>query len=177
MIEFKNVSKTYDNGTKSLKDVSLCIEDGEFVFIVGASGAGKSTLLKILMREEVPSGGTVTINNYNLNTLKKREIPYFRRTLGIVFQDYQLFDNKTVEDNLLFVIDSLGYKPPCAKDEYIAQVLDRVGIPGKSGTFPHMLSGGEKQRVAIARALINNPSVVGGRKTERRHCKGDCLQT
>ena len=122
MIEFKNVSKTYDNGTKALKDISLRIEDGEFVFIVGASGAGKSTLLKILMREEVPSSGTVTINNYNLNTLKKKQIPYFRRTLGIVFQDFRLIPNMSVFDNVAFAMRVIG-----AKEKEIA-VYDKARL-------------------------------------------------
>lgn len=159
MIEFKNVSKTYDNGTKALKDVSLRIEDGEFVFIVGASGAGKSTLLKILMREEVPSGGTVTINNYNLNTLKKREIPYFRRTLGIVFQDFRLIPNMSVFDNVAFAMRVIGAKEKEIRKR-VPYLLSLVGLASKARNLPNELSGGEQQRVALARALVNNAKII-----------------
>lgn len=159
MIEFKNVSKTYDNGTKALKDVSLKIEDGEFVFIVGASGAGKSTLLKILMREEVPSAGTVIINNYNLNKLKKREIPYFRRTLGIVFQDFRLIPNMSVFDNVAFAMRVIGAKEKEIRKR-VPYLLSLVGLASKARNLPNELSGGEQQRVALARALVNNAKMI-----------------
>ncbi len=159
MIEFKNVSKTYDNGTKALKDVSLKIEDGEFVFIVGASGAGKSTLLKILMREEVPSSGTVTINKYNLNTLKKKQIPYFRRTLGIVFQDFRLIPNMSVFDNVAFAMRVIGAKEKEIRKR-VPYLLSLVGLASKARNMPNELSGGEQQRVALARALVNNAKII-----------------
>ena len=108
VIEFKHVSKTYDNGTNALKDVSITINDGEFVFIVGASGAGKSTFLKIIMREQVPNSGSVIINNYDLNKIKKKDIPKFRRTMGIVFQDFRLIPNMTVYDNVAFAMRVIG---------------------------------------------------------------------
>ena len=159
MIEFKNVSKTYDNGTKALKDVSLKIEDGEFVFIVGASGAGKSTLLKILMREEVPSSGTVMINKYNLNTLKKKQIPYFRRTLGIVFQDFRLIPNMSVFDNVAFAMRVIGAKEKEIRKR-VPYLLSLVGLASKARNMPNELSGGEQQRVALARALVNNAKII-----------------
>ena len=159
VIEFKNVSKTYDNGTKALKDVNLKIEDGEFVFIVGSSGAGKSTLLKILMREEVTTSGTVYINNYNLNKLRKKEIPYFRRTLGIVFQDFRLIPNMTVFDNVAFAMRVIGSKEKEIRKR-VPYLLSLVGLASKARNLPNELSGGEQQRVALARALVNNAKII-----------------
>lgn len=159
MIEFKNVSKTYSNGTKALRDVNLTIEDGEFVFIVGSSGAGKSTLLKILMREEVVSSGTVVINSYNLNKLKKREIPYLRRTLGIVFQDFRLIPNMTVFDNVAFAMRVIGAKEKEIRKR-VPYLLSLVGLASKARNLPTELSGGEQQRVALARALVNNAKII-----------------
>lgn len=159
MIEFNNVSKTYDNGTAALKNVSLKINDGEFVFVVGASGAGKSTFLKIIMREQVPNSGTVVINDYNLNKIKKRDIPKFRRTMGIVFQDFRLIPNMTVYDNVAFAMRVIG-----AKEREISKrvpyVLSLVGLTSKARQFPNQLSGGEQQRVALSRALVNNAGIL-----------------
>lgn len=159
MIEFNNVSKTYDNGTAALKNVSLKINDGEFVFVVGASGAGKSTFLKIIMREQVPNSGTVVINDYNLNKIKKRDIPKFRRTMGIVFQDFRLIPNMTVYDNVAFAMRVIG-----AKEREISKrvpyVLSLVGLTSKARQYPNQLSGGEQQRVALSRALVNNAGIL-----------------
>lgn len=159
MIEFNNVSKTYDNGTAALKNVSLKINDGEFVFVVGASGAGKSTFLKIIMREQVPNSGTVVINDYNLNRIKKRDIPKFRRTMGIVFQDFRLIPNMTVYDNVAFAMRVIG-----AKEREISKrvpyVLSLVGLTSKARQLPNQLSGGEQQRVALSRALVNNAGIL-----------------
>lgn len=159
VIEFNNVSKTYDNGTAALKNVSLKINDGEFVFVVGASGAGKSTFLKIIMREQVPNSGTVVINDYNLNKIKKRDIPKFRRTMGIVFQDFRLIPNMTVYDNVAFAMRVIG-----AKEREISKrvpyVLSLVGLTSKARQFPNQLSGGEQQRVALSRALVNNAGIL-----------------
>lgn len=159
MIEFNNVSKTYDNGTAALKNVSLKINDGEFVFIVGASGAGKSTFLKIIMREQVPNSGTVIINDFNLNKIKKRDIPQFRRTMGIVFQDFRLIPTMTVYDNVAFAMRVIG-----AKEKEISKrvpyVLSLVGLTSKARQFPNQLSGGEQQRVALSRALVNNAGIL-----------------
>lgn len=159
MIEFKNVSKTYANGTNALKDVSLTINDGEFVFVVGASGAGKSTFLKIIMREQVPNSGTVIINNFNLNKLKKRDIPKFRRTLGIVFQDFRLIPNMTVFDNVAFAMRVIGAKEKEIRKR-VPYVLGLVGLTSKARQLPTQLSGGEQQRVALARALVNNAGII-----------------
>ncbi|MCR5455565.1 MAG: ATP-binding cassette domain-containing protein [Bacteroidales bacterium] len=147
-------------GAKILEGVSFSIKSGEMVTIEGTIGTGKSSLFKTLYADLPITSGKARVLDFDLCRLPSRKVSKLRRRMGIVFQDYQLFDNKTVEDNLKFVIDSLGYKPPCDKHEYIAHVLERVGIPGKSNTFPHMLSGGEKQSVAIARAIVCNPELV-----------------
>lgn len=159
MIQFKNVSKTYKNGTKALSNVNIKINDGEFVFVLGASGAGKSTFLKLMMREEVPSSGEVIINNYNLNTIKKSKIPYFRRTLGIVFQDFRLIPNMRVYDNVAFAMRVIGAKE---KDisKRVAYALSLVGLSSKAKVLPNQLSGGEQQRVALARALVNDADII-----------------
>lgn len=159
VIEFKNVSKTYDNGTEALRDVSITINDGEFVFIVGSSGAGKSTFLKIIMREQVPNSGTVIINNYNLNKIKKRDIPKFRRTMGIVFQDFRLIPNMTVFDNVAFAMRVIGAKEKEIRKR-VPYVLSLVGLTSKARQLPTQLSGGEQQRVALARALVNNAGII-----------------
>ncbi|MBR1812088.1 MAG: cell division ATP-binding protein FtsE [Clostridia bacterium] len=159
MIQFKNVSKTYKNGTKALQNVSIDIQDGEFVFVLGASGAGKSTFLKLMMREEVPSAGEVIINGYNLNTIPKRKIPYFRRTLGIVFQDFRLIPNMRVYDNVAFAMRVIGAKEK-EISKRVAYVLSLVGLSSKAKALPNQLSGGEQQRVALARALANDADII-----------------
>ncbi len=159
MIEFKNVSKTYDNGTKALTDVNIKIEDGEFVFIVGASGAGKSTFLKLIMREEVPTSGTVVIRDYNLNEMKKKQIPYFRRHLGIVFQDFRLIPKMTVYDNVAFAMRVVGAREKQIQKR-VPMLLNLVGLDDKINCYPNELSGGEQQRVALARALANKADII-----------------
>ncbi len=159
MIEFRHVSKTYENGTNALRDVSITIEDGEFVFIVGSSGAGKSTFLKIIMREQVANSGSVIINNYNLNKIKKRDIPKFRRTMGIVFQDFRLIPNMTVYDNVAFAMRVIGAKEKDIRKR-VPYVLSLVGLTSKARQLPTQLSGGEQQRVALARALVNNAGII-----------------
>ena len=159
MIEFDNVSKTYDNGTEALRNVNIRIEDGEFVFIVGASGAGKSTFLKIMMREEVPNKGTVIINGYNLNLMKKKQIPLFRRTLGVVFQDFRLIPTMTVFDNVAFAMRVIGTKEKEIRKR-VPYILSLVGLSSKARHLPTQLSGGEQQRVALARALVNNAGLI-----------------
>lgn len=159
MIEFKNVYKKYDNGTEALKNVNLRIERGEFVFIVGASGSGKSTFLKTIMREEVPTSGSIMINNYDLTKMTNKEIPYFRRTMGIVFQDFRLIPTMTVYDNVAFAMRVIG-----ASEKEIRQrvpyVLSLVGLKEKARSLPNEISGGEQQRVALARALVNNANTI-----------------
>lgn len=159
MIEFRNVYKTYDNGTKALRDLSLRVNEGEFVFIVGSSGAGKSTLLKILMREETPNSGEVIVNNTRLSTLRHKDIPYYRRTLGMVFQDFRLIPNMTVFDNVAFAMRVTGASTKTIRKK-VPYVLAHVGLSDKAKCFPNELSGGEQQRVGLARALINNPALI-----------------
>lgn len=160
MIEFKGVSKVYeDTKTKALNNFNVKIENGEFVFIVGASGAGKSTLLKIMMREEVPTSGSVNINGYNLNTLKKKEIPYFRRSLGIVFQDFRLIQSMNVYDNVAYAMRVIGARESAIRKR-VPYLLGLVGLNSKARSKPNQLSGGEQQRVALARALANNASMI-----------------
>lgn len=159
MVEFSGVSKTYNSEFEALKNVDLTINDGEFVFVVGASGAGKSTFLKLIMREEVPTSGTVTINGYNLNKMKKRDIPYFRRTMGIVFQDFRLIPDMRVYDNVAFALRVTGIKEREVRKR-VTHALGMVGLLAKTQSLPKELSGGEQQRVAIARALVNNADLI-----------------
>ena len=159
MIDFKNVSKVYDNGTKALSNVNIHIDKGEFVFVVGASGAGKSTFLKLMMREEVPSSGTIRIKDYNLGEMKKRKIPYVRRNMGIVFQDFRLIPNMTVYDNVAFAMRVVGAKEKEIRKR-VPYVINIVGLPQKAHSYPSELSGGEQQRVALARALVNNADII-----------------
>lgn len=159
LIEFNDVSKTYDNGTKALKNVNMKIEKGEFVFVVGSSGAGKSTFLKLMMREEVPNSGNVTINGVSLNAMKKRDIPRFRRTLGIVFQDFRLIPNMNAYDNVAFAMRVIGARESEIRKR-VPYVLGLVGLASKARNMPNELSGGEQQRVALARALVNNAGII-----------------
>jgi cell division transport system ATP-binding protein len=159
MIEFKNVSKTYGNGTKALNEVNLKIDKGEFVFIVGSSGAGKSTLLKLIMREEVPNGGEIVVNGRKLSTVRRRDVPYLRRTMGIVFQDFRLIDKMTVYDNVAFAMYCTGASTRDVRKR-VPYILGLVGLQGKAENRPGELSGGEQQRVGLARALVNNPSMI-----------------
>lgn len=159
MIEFVDVSKTYGSGTDALDHVTLSIKKGEFVFVVGHSGAGKSTLIKLLLREIAPTNGTVTVNGYSLNTMKRRQIPAYRRTLGVVFQDFRLIPNKTVYDNVAFALQVTGVTRKYIRRR-VPYILDLLGLASKAKCYPHELSGGEQQRVALARALVNNPALL-----------------
>ncbi len=159
MIEFKGVHKTYDNGTKALKDVNIHIEKGEFVFIVGASGSGKSTFLKLIMREEQPNAGEIIVNNFKLRRLRRRKIPHLRRTMGIVFQDFRLISNMSVFDNVAFAMRVVGASRREIRKR-VPYILGLVGLQEKARCFPQELSGGEQQRVGLARALVNNPSMI-----------------
>ena len=159
MIEFKGVHKVYDNGTKALKDVNLRIDKGEFVFIVGASGAGKSTFLKLIMREEVANAGEVIVNDFKLSKLRRKEVPYLRRTMGIVFQDFRLINNMNVFDNVAFAMRVIGASRREVRKR-VPYILGLVGLQNKARSFPMELSGGEQQRVGLARALVNNPSLI-----------------
>lgn len=159
MIEFKNVSKAYQDGEYVLKNLNLTINDGEFVFIVGHSGAGKTTLTKLLLREEVLTSGSIRMNEFQVERLRNFRVPYFRRNLGVVFQDFKLFENKTVYENIAFALEVVGF-PKKAMKERVEAVLKLVELPDKGGYFPGQLSGGEKQRVCLARALANGPSII-----------------
>ena len=159
MIRLVDVNKEYDNGTKALRGINLRIDDGEFVFLVGPSGSGKSTIVKLLTGEEQASGGRVTVNGYNLNNIRRWQIPYMRRTLGVVFQDFRLIEKKTVRGNLEFVMRAVGASARGMRKR-IPYVLDLVGLGEKADVYPNEMSGGEQQRVAIARALVNNPHMI-----------------
>ncbi len=159
MVHLENVSKVYPSGTEAMKNVSLDIQDGEFVFIVGPSGAGKSTFLKLLIREEKASSGTVSVNGFDLMHIKKRQIPYLRRTMGIVFQDFRLIDKMNVFDNVAFAMRVTGASGKDIRSR-VSDVLALVGLQGKEKSRPSELSGGEQQRVSLARALVNDPGML-----------------
>ena len=159
MIRLLDIQKTYDNGTKALKGVSMRIDDGEFAFLVGPSGSGKSTIIKLITGEVHPSGGRIMVNGYNLNSIRPGQIPYMRRTLGVIFQDFRLIEKKTVRENLTFAMRAVGASPREIRKR-IPYVLDLVGLSRKEDRYPTQLSGGEQQRVAIARALVNNPQMI-----------------
>ena len=159
MIEFSKVTKSYSAGTHALRGVSMKIEDGEFAFLVGPSGAGKSTIIKLITGELRPTSGTVHVNGYELEKIRKREVPYLRRTVGVVFQDFRLIETKTVYDNLAFAMRAVGTREREIRDR-VPYILDLVGLESKSRRHPSELSGGEQQRLAIARALVNNPSTI-----------------
>ncbi len=159
MIYFKDASAVYENGVMALTHLDCHIESGEFVTIVGPSGAGKSTFIRLLTHEMVPYSGQVIVNNQDLAKLKKSKVPYYRRKLGIVFQDFRLLPNKTVFENIAFALEVMEAKPKEIKTK-VNQVLDLVGLLHKANDLPHNLSGGEQQRVAIARAIVNRPLVL-----------------
>ena len=159
MIEFTDVVKSYREGNDALKGVYMQIEDGEFCFLVGPSGSGKSTIIKLITGELKPTSGTVHVNGYSLERIRKREVPYLRRTIGVVFQDFRLIPKMTVYDNVAFAMRVVGAREREIR-ERVPYVLNLVGLSSKEHRHPGELSGGEQQRLAIARALINNPSTI-----------------
>ena len=159
MIEFIDVVKSYSVGNKALRGVSMQIEDGEFAFLVGPSGSGKSTIIKLITGELKPTSGSVHVNGYSLERIRRREIPHLRRTVGVVFQDFRLIDNMTVYDNVAFAMRVIGARGREIRDR-VPYVLDLVGLSEKAKRHPGELSGGEQQRLAIARALVNNPATI-----------------
>ncbi len=159
IIEMKDVTKKYSNGTTALRGVSINVDAGEFAYIVGPSGAGKSTFIKLLYREEKLDKGSLTVGNFNLAKIKKKDVPLLRRSVGVVFQDYKLLPKKTVYENIAYAMEVIGEKPRNIKKR-VMEVLDLVGLKHKIRTFPNELSGGEQQRIAIARAIVNNPKVL-----------------
>ena len=159
MIEFIDVVKSYDQGNTALNGVTMQIEDGEFCFLVGPSGSGKSTIIKLITGELKPTSGTVHVNGYSLERIRKREIPYLRRTVGVVFQDFRLIEKMTVYENVAFAMRVVGAREKEIR-ERVPYVLELVGLENKANRHPNEMSGGEQQRLAIARALVNNPSMI-----------------
>lgn len=159
MLRMTNISKVYQNGSVALEDVNIHIEPGEFVFIVGPSGAGKSTFFKMLFREIQPTSGIIEVNGTNILELTDKEIPYYRRQLGIIFQDYRLLPDRTVYENVAFAMQVIE-TPHRKIKRRVMNVLDLVGLRGRANAYPNELSGGEQQRIAIARAIVNNPALV-----------------
>jgi cell division transport system ATP-binding protein len=159
LVQIYNISKIYPNGVKALDDISLKIDQGEFIFLMGPSGAGKSTLIKMLFREEVPSRGQIFIASRSIVRMKRSEIPRLRRNMGIVFQDFKLLENKTVRENIAFAMEVVGASSRAIKSR-VPEVIEMVGLKGRENSFPSQLSGGEQQRVGIARAIVNRPLVL-----------------
>ena len=159
MIDFTDVVKTYQQGNNALNGATMQIEDGEFVFLIGPSGSGKSTIIKLITGELKPTSGTVHVNGYSLERIRKREIPYLRRTVGVVFQDFRLIDKMTVYENVAFAMRVVGAREKEIR-ERVPYVLELVGLENKMDRHPNEMSGGEQQRLAIARALVNNPSTI-----------------
>lgn len=159
VIEMNKVFKTYKDGTHALKGVSVTINRNDFVYIVGPSGAGKSTFMKLIYREEVPTEGDIFVNGFNIGKLKQRKIPYIRRNIGVVFQDYRLLPQLTAYENVAFAMEAIEAPRKLIKKRTM-EVLDLVGLKHKYKSFPSQLSGGEQQRISIARAIVNNPAVI-----------------
>lgn len=159
MIRLTDVEMQYPNGVQAIRGISMTIEDGEFVFMVGPSGSGKSTIIKLLTAEVEPTAGRIMINGFSVNNIAERQIPYMRRTVGVIFQDFRLIEKKSVYENLAFAMRAVGSPSKTIKNR-IGYVLELVGLENKARRLPSELSGGEQQRVAIARALVNNPSTI-----------------
>jgi len=159
VIEMQDIWKTYADGTHALRGVSVKIDRNEFVYLVGPSGAGKSTFMKLIYREEVPTKGQISVNGFNIGKLKPRKIPYIRRNIGVIFQDFRLLPKLTAYENVAFAMEVIEAPRRVIKKRTM-EVLELVGLRGKHGSLPAQLSGGEQQRVAIARAIVNSPSVI-----------------
>ena len=159
MVEMTDVFKAYENATKALRGISFTIEDGEFVFLVGPSGSGKTTIIKLITGEIAPTDGKIIVNGFDLTNIKYSKMPYLRRTLGVIFQDFRLIEDKTVYENVAFAMRVVGASNKDIRTR-VPYVLDLVGLDARTKRFPHELSGGEQQRVAVARALVNNPSII-----------------
>lgn len=159
MIEFRNVTKTYNTGTEAVKNANFVIDKGEFAFLVGSSGSGKSTLIKLILKEEEPTSGRIIINGKDTTFLKANRVPFLRRSMGVVFQDFRLLPDKTVYENVAFAMYIVKATPRHIRRQ-VPMVLSLVGLSGKAKMYPNELSGGEQQRVALARALVNNPSMI-----------------
>ena len=159
VIEFRNVSKTYGTGTEAVHNANFVIDKGDFAFLVGSSGSGKSTLIKLILKEEEPSNGTIIINGRDTTFLKPKRVPFLRRSMGVVFQDFRLLPDKTVYENVAFAMYIVRATPRHIRRQ-VPMVLSLVGLSNKANVYPNELSGGEQQRVALARALVNNPTMI-----------------
>ena len=159
MIEFRNVSKTYSTGTEAVHNANFVIDKGEFAFLVGSSGSGKSTLIKLILKEEEPTEGNIIINGKDTTFLKPKRVPFLRRSMGVVFQDFRLLPDRTVYDNVAYAMYIVRATPRHIRRQ-VPMVLSLVGLSNKAKMYPNELSGGEQQRVALARALVNNPSML-----------------
>ena len=159
MIQLRNVSKEFADGNKVLRNINLTINNGEFVFLVGSSGAGKSTIIKLLLKEMEPTTGTIIVGDKDITKYKRREIPYHRRNIGVVFQDFRLLQEKTVYENVAFAMEVIE-APPKEIRRQVPIILSMVGLSKKAGLYPQQLSGGEQQRVSLARAMVNSPSIL-----------------
>ena len=159
MIEFRKVNKIYETGTKAINNANFVIDKGEFAFLVGTSGSGKSTLIKLILKEEEPTSGNIIINGRDTTFLKANRVPYLRRSMGVVFQDFRLLPDRTVYDNVAYAMYIVRATPKHIRRQ-VPMVLSMVGLSGKAKVYPSELSGGEQQRVALARALVNNPSMI-----------------
>ncbi len=159
MIYFNNVTKVYGRDAVALKDVNLSIDPGEFVFLVGASGSGKSTMLRLILKETEPTSGTISVNGMKLSTILRREVPYHRRAIGCVFQDFKLLPNKTVAENVAYAMEVTGQRRRTIRTK-VPQILELVGLQGKKNKYPDQLSGGEQQRVSVARAFVSQPPIL-----------------
>ena len=159
MIEFRNVSKKYDTGTEAVHNINFKIDKGEFAFLVGSSGSGKSTIIKMMLKEEEPTSGNIIVNGKDTTFLKPSKVPYLRRSMGIVFQDFRLLPDKTVYENVAFAMYVVKATPKHIRRQ-VPMVLSQVGLSHKAKVYPNELSGGEQQRVALARAIVNNPSML-----------------
>ena len=161
MIDFEHVTKIYKRSdTPALEDIDFHVDDGEFVFLVGHSGAGKSTLLKLILREELPTEGRVMVDGKDVARLRRGKVPFLRRQMGIIFQDFQLLHDRSVYQNLLFVLKATGWKDKAKVEARIDEVLETVGLSDKKNSMPHELSGGEQQRIVVARAMLNHPDII-----------------
>lgn len=159
MIELKNVTKVYKSGARAIQNMNLKIEDGEFVFVVGASGSGKSTLIKLLLKELEPNSGSIIVDGEDICAMKRRKVPYYRRKIGVVFQDFRLLGDRNIYENIAFAQRVVGTSARIIRKR-VPQMLTMVGLSGKYKSYPKQLSGGEQQRVAVARALVNRPSIL-----------------
>ncbi|MDW7671230.1 MAG: cell division ATP-binding protein FtsE [Bacillota bacterium] len=159
MIEFRNIHKTYDNGVQALDGINLKINKGEFLFLVGPSGAGKSTFVKLLLKEEEPSSGSILVDSEDITKFSRRKVPFLRRKISVVFQDFRLLEEKTLYENVAFAMQVVGASPKEIRRQ-VPMVLGMVGLSDRASQYPHQLSGGEKQRVSIARAIVNRPIIL-----------------